>query len=263
MEITSIIGVILGFASVVIGFVMEGGEILALVAPTAAIIVFGGTIGATVTSYSKEELTAALAAFRMFLFKSNLDKLKIIEEIISLAERARREGILYLENSMDQIENQFLRKGIQLIVDGTNPELLRTILETEIYITEEKQEVGAGVFETAGGYGPTMGIIGTVMGLVHVLGNLSDPSELGPSVAMAFIATLYGVGSANILWLPMASKIKNISKQESVLKEMMLEGLTSIQAGNNPILIREKLTAFLNPKERESSGKMKEAEAVE
>lgn len=263
LEITSVLGIILAVSCLLIAFIMDGGHFLSLIAPSAILIVFGGTIGATVTSYSKEELTVAISAFRMFLYKSATDKLKTLEDIILLAERARREGILYLENYMEQIEDKFLRKGIQLIVDGTNPELLKTILETEIYTSQEKQEIGAGVFETAGGYAPTMGIIGTVMGLVHVLSNLSEPEKLGPAIAMAFLATLYGVGSANVLWLPMASKIKNISKQESVLREMMLEGLISIQAGNNPILIREKLVAFLSSKEREGSGKVKEAEANE
>jgi chemotaxis protein MotA len=263
VEITSIFGIILAVACLLIAFIMDGGHFLSLFAPSAALIVFGGTIGATVTSYSKEELTVAAGAFRMFFYKSATDKLKTLEDIILLAERARREGILYLENYLEQIEDKFLQKGIQLIVDGTNPELLRAILETEIYMTQEKQDIGAGVFETAGGYAPTMGIIGTVMGLVHVLGNLSEPDKLGPSIAMAFLATLYGVGSANVLWLPIAAKIRNTSKQESVLREMMLEGLVSIQAGNNPILIREKLVAFLGPKEREGSGKAKEVEADE
>jgi chemotaxis protein MotA len=256
-----ILGLLISLVSITFGFLEEGGKLSTLLAPSAALIVFGGTIGATVMSYSKEDIFSALSMLKMVIFKSVVDKSGTIEKIVALAEKARREGILYLENDLDEIEIPFLRKGIQLIVDGTNPEMLRTIMETEMYTMQEKQEIGASVFEKAGGYAPTMGIIGTVMGLVHVLGNLSDPEKLGPSIAMAFIATLYGIGSANIIYLPIAGKISNVSKQDAVLKELMLEGLMSIQAGNNPVLIREKLTAFLNPKERE--GEMREAVVFE
>lgn len=261
MDIMSILGLLISLVSITFGFLEEGGKLSALLAPSAALIVFGGTIGATVMSYSKEDIFSALSMLKMVIVKSVVDKSGTIERIVALAEKARREGILYLENDLDEIEIPFLRKGIQLIVDGTNPEMLRTIMETEMYTMQEKQEIGASVFEKAGGYAPTMGIIGTVMGLVHVLGNLSDPEKLGPSIAMAFIATLYGIGSANIMYLPIAGKISNVSKQDAVLKELMLEGLMSIQAGNNPVLIREKLTAFLNPKERE--GEMREAVVFE
>ena len=263
MEITSVLGIIIAIASLLIAFVWDGGHILALLAPSAALIVFGGTIGATVTTFSKTDLTAAMKMLKTFMFKNPLNKVEMIEDIVDLAEKARREGILYLENQLTNIESPFMRKGIQLIVDGTSPELVRTIMETEIYTFEEQQEVGASVFEVAGGYAPTMGIIGTVMGLVHVLGNLSDPGKLGPSIAMAFIATLYGVGSANILWLPIAGKLKNISKEESKIHEMMLEGLLSIQAGNNPVLIRERLTAFLDPRRQERDSQEKKAEVDE
>jgi chemotaxis protein MotA len=135
-------------------------------------------------------------------------------------------------------------------MDGTDPELVRQIMETEMYSIQERHHTGASIFETAGGYAPTMGILGTVMGLIHVLGNLEQPETLGPSIALAFIATLYGVGSANIIWLPIADKLKNQSKKEVMLRELMLEGVISIQAGYNPILVRERLTAFLKPKSR-------------
>jgi len=255
MDVTSIVGIILGTVCLVTAFVLEGGHITALFAPTAAMIVFGGTIGATITNFPKSDLLAAVKMTRMLLFLKLPNEVDLIEQIVQLAEKARREGILYLENMMEQLEDPFMRKGVQLIVDGTDPELVRNILETEIYTLQERQEAGAGVFEAAGGYAPTMGIIGTVMGLVHVLSNLSEPERLGPSIAMAFIATLYGVSSANIVWLPIAGKLKNLSKKESRVRELMLEGLISLQAGNNPILIRERLTAFLDPKRREKGGR--------
>ncbi|NLK51627.1 MAG: motility protein A, partial [Syntrophomonadaceae bacterium] len=139
---------------------------------------------------------------------------------------------------------------LQLIIDGTDPELTRNMLETEMYAVSDRHKVGIGMFESAGGYAPTMGIIGTVMGLVHVLGNLSDPGSLGPAIALAFIATLYGVGSANLIWLPIASKLKNKSGKETLIQELIIEGILSIQAGENPTIIREKLLSFLGPESR-------------
>ncbi|MEG3069828.1 MAG: MotA/TolQ/ExbB proton channel family protein [Candidatus Syntrophopropionicum ammoniitolerans] len=144
-----------------------------------------------------------------------------------------------------------MHKGIQLVVDGIEPEMVRMIMETEMYTIREHNNTGIGIFEAAGGFAPTMGIIGTVMGLVHVLGNLSNPETLGPAIALAFIATLYGIGSANILWLPIAAKLRNLSEKEDILRELMLEGLLSIQAGYNPIIVRERLTAFLRPGRRQ------------
>ncbi len=226
---------------------------MALLSPTAAMIVFGGTIGATIVSYSVSEIKTVPQLLKVTLFQKMPDENDLIEQIVGLADKVRREGLLYLENQLPQIEDGFMRKGIQLVVDGTDPELVRQIMENEMYSIQERHQNGAGIFETAGGYAPTMGIIGTVMGLVHVLSNLESPESLGPSIALAFIATLYGVGSANVLWLPLAEKLKNLSRKEVMLRELMLEGIMSIQAGYNPILIRERLSAFLNPKNRGKS----------
>jgi len=254
VEITTIAGVVIGISSLVIAFVLDGGHVLSLFKPTAAMIVFGGTIGATIISFSLGEIAAVPRLFKVILFQKTVDEISLIEQLVSLADKVRREGLLYLENELPNMEDSFMRKGIQLIVDGTEPELVRQIMETEMYAIQDRHYTGASIFEAAGGYAPTMGIIGTVMGLVHVLSNLESPETLGPSIALAFIATLYGVGSANLLWLPIASKLKNLSKKEAVQREMMLEGILSIQAGYNPILIRERLTAFLRPKSRSEAG---------
>lgn len=248
MGITTIAGILIATVSLVVAFVLDGGHIMALLKPTAALIVFGGTIGATIVSYSASELMSVPRLLKIILFQKMPDEVALIDQIVGLADKVRREGLLYLENQLPQIDDSFMRKGIQLVVDGTDPELVRQIMETEMYSIQERHHTGASIFETAGGYAPTMGILGTVMGLVHVLSNLERPETLGPSIALAFIATLYGVGSANVLWLPIAEKLKNISKKEAVLREMMLEGIMSIQAGYNPILIRERLNAFLKPK---------------
>ncbi|MFZ5644514.1 MAG: flagellar motor protein [Bacillota bacterium] len=258
MDLPLILGLVLGVFSLAGGFLLEGGHLTALLKPTAAIIVFGGTIGATMISFSLEEIKNVPRLFKIALSPKQQEPAEVIDLIVSLADEARREGLLYLENRLDAIDDQFLRKGVQLVVDGTDPELVRSIMEVELFAIEERHHVGSAIFETAGGYAPTMGIIGTVMGLVHVLGNMSDPSSLGPAIAVAFMATLYGVGSANVLFLPMGAKLANLSKKETTLRMLMIEGIVSLQAGYNPILIRERLSAFLNPVTRQ-----KEKEEVE
>jgi chemotaxis protein MotA len=250
VEITTVVGILIALLSLVAAFYIDGGHLLALLKPTAALIVFGGTLGATIVSFSLSELMSVPRMLKIIIFQKLPDEVALIEQIVDLADKVRREGLLYLENQLTQIEDSFMRKGIQLVMDGTDPELVRQIMETEMYSIQERHHTGASIFETAGGYAPTMGILGTVMGLIHVLGNLEQPETLGPSIALAFIATLYGVGSANIIWLPIADKLKNQSKKEVMLRELMLEGVISIQAGYNPILVRERLTAFLKPKSR-------------
>ncbi len=250
MESTTIGGILFAVVCLVVAFIMDGGHVTALLKPTAAMIVFGGTIGATMVGFSLSELKNVPKLIRVTLFHKLPNEIELIENLVDLSDKVRREGLLYLDNQLPQIDDEFMRKGIQLVVDGTDPELVRQILETEMYALEERHHSGANIFETAGGYAPTFGIIGTVMGLVHVLGSLESPENLGPAIALAFIATLYGVASANVLWLPIAEKLKNMSKKEAMLRELMLEGIMSIQAGYNPILVRERLTAFLKPRSR-------------
>ncbi|MGQ9825858.1 MAG: flagellar motor protein [Desulfotomaculales bacterium] len=260
MDPSAVVGFLLAVVALVGGFVLEGGHIGALFQITAAMIVFGGTIGATVLSFPLSDLMAVPRLISVAFFRNPPNPAEAIELIVKLAEEARREGLLYLENRLEEIQDSFLRKGIQLVVDGTDPDLVRNILEVEIYSIQERHQAGASVFEAAGGYAPTMGIIGTVMGLVHVLGSIDKPENLGPAIALAFIATLYGVSSANIFWLPVAAKLQNLSKKELLLRNLMLEGVVSLQAGYNPILIRERLTAFLKPGAREEGPPEREEE---
>jgi chemotaxis protein MotA len=250
MDLATDVGFILGLGSLLVGFMLEGGHIGALVQPSAALIVVGGTMGATIFSFAPGDLKVLPQLIKLAVFNRSYDPSKTIEDIVAMAEEARREGLLFLENRLPEIADPYLKKGLQLVIDGTDPELVKNILEVEIYAIEERHSIGSSIFEAAGGYSPTMGIIGTVMGLVHVLGNMSDPDSLGPAIAVAFMATLYGVGFANILWLPMATKLSNISKKEILLKELMMEGIVSLQAGYNPILIRERLVAYLKPSAR-------------
>ncbi len=251
MDVTTITGIITGFAALMIAFVMEGGTPGSLLSVTAALIVLGGTLGATAISFTLEELKKAPLLLKIAFQKQEYDFLSLIDNVVHLADKARREGLLSLEQNLNEIEDPFLRFGIQLVIDGVEGTLLRDLLETEIYCMDERHNNGIAIFEAAGGYSPTMGIIGTVMGLVNVLGHMDDPSSIGPAIAMAFIATLYGISFANLFWLPIGAKLKSKHKAERLYRELSMEGILSLQAGENPAFIREKLRVFLDRKSRE------------
>ncbi|MCY0875111.1 MAG: flagellar motor protein [Firmicutes bacterium] len=251
MDITTILGLVVGFASLLSAFVLEGGSPMALFGISAGMIVFGGTIGAVMVSFPSSQFKNVVPLFRTAFTNKKEDPLQVIEDLVSLANLARREGILSLEERVDKFNDPFFQNGVRLIVDGVDPELARSIMETELSYIEARHETNASIFEAAGGYAPTMGIIGTVMGLIHVLSNLTDIGKLGPLIATAFIATLYGVGSANILWLPIANKLKTKSKAEMLVRELILEGILSIQAGENPTILGQKLRVFLASGDRE------------
>ncbi len=258
MDPSILIGIFGAIIFLVGGFLLEGGHASALMQKTAAMIVFGGTIGATIASFSMKEIKTIPGLFKIVLTQKVPEPGEVIEKIVELAEISRREGLLQLENRLSEVSDPFLRKGLQLLVDGNDPELVKNTLEVEIYATEERHQTGKHIFEAAGGYAPTMGIIGTVMGLVHVLGQMSTPDKLGPAIAVAFIATLYGVGSANVIWLPIATKLGNLSKKEILIRQLMMEGIISLQAGYNPTLIRDRLSGFLKPTNRKRETKNKE-----
>lgn len=253
MNFTSIVGLIIGLAGLVIGFLLEGGQVGMLLKETAAFIVFGGTIGAVMISFNGEELKTLPYFFKEVFTQRKIHFSETVDILVSIADKARREGLLSLETQLDQIENEFLRRGMQLVIDGTDPELTRNMLEMEIEAYEKRQKVGIDIFMCAGGFAPTMGIIGTVMGLVQVLSNIEDPSKIGGAVAVAFIATLYGIFSANIFWIPFANKIKVQTEKDVDQMELIVEGVLSVQAGENPRVIREKLLTFLPPVEKQAA----------
>jgi chemotaxis protein MotA len=178
------------------------------------------------------------------------DVSQTIKMLVGFAERARREGLLALEDEAKDVDDVFLKKGIQLAIDGTDPELVRDIMQTDIAFLGTRHHAGSSFFATMGGFAPTLGVIGTVSGLVHMLANLSDPGSMGPSIAAAFIATLYGVSSANLVFLPLSNKLKHVSAEEVQVREIVMEGILSIQSGDNPRIVEEKLKAFLSPKLR-------------
>ncbi|MFD0714988.1 flagellar motor protein [Paenibacillus sp. GCM10027626] len=263
MDITTIIGIIAGILALFLGFLWEGGHAGSLFEKTALLIVLGGTFAAVAVSFPAALLRQIPDALRHAFRRPKIDPEARIEKMVEMATVARRQGVLALENATNEIEDPFLRNGLLMVVDGTDPELTKQILEMEIDALERKREQQAKIFEAAGGYAPTMGIVGTVMGLIHVLSNLSDPGSLGPSIAVAFTATLYGVASANIIYLPLASKIKSASSEQILFMEMMLEGILALQAGENPQLIRKKLTSFMSIEQDITMTKKVSADAKE
>jgi chemotaxis protein MotA len=244
MDLTTIGGILLAILCILGGQALEGGHAGSILQVTAALIVFGGTLGATMVSFPLKDFIRGVkmggAAFRQK--HVNLDALA--KEIVELSSIARRDGVLALEGKLASMSDAFLRRAMGFVVDGLDPTLTRNTLEAEIDAEHEESVVAAKVFETAGGYSPTIGIIGAVLGLIHVMENLSDPSKLGGGIATAFVATVYGVGIANIVLLPMATKLKRKLSLERERKNLICEGVLAIQEGLNPRVLEEKLRAL-------------------
>ncbi|MHA0856190.1 flagellar motor protein [Paenibacillus sp. CMAA1364] len=244
MDIITILGVLAGLLALIGGFLWEGGQLTGLFHLTAAVIVFGGTFAAVVISFPSSKLKLIPAAIRYAFVRTDTDMEQMVEDLVDLATISRRNGVLALELKSQDHPNSFLREGIQMVVDGNDSALVQQILEIEMDRVELKHQSFAKIFESAGGYAPTMGIVGTVMGLIHVLSNLSDPTQLGPSIAIAFIATLYGVASANLIFLPIASKIKSLSADEIHNMELLLQGILAIRDGDHPQIVRKKISSL-------------------
>jgi len=246
MDVTTLFGIVLGLSALVAGILLEGGNLGMYVGVSTAVIIFGGTIGATVVCFPLKTLATVPSLLITAFTNQNYDIPEIIKLIVRFSERARREGILCLEAELANTNDEFLKYGLQLVIDGTDPSLVRDTLQTKLVFIAERHHSGAKVFEMAGGYSPTMGIIGTVLGLINVLSNISDPSKLSGAIALAFIATLYGILSANLIWLPISEKLKNKHKAEQLMREIMLEGVLCLQSGDNPRIVEQKLKAFLS-----------------
>jgi chemotaxis protein MotA len=250
MKASSIIGIVIGCLGIAMGATMEGSQIMAVLNPSAILIVLGGTLGATITGTSFESIKAIPKLYKKAFSPDVLDLNGRVTELVGYAEQARRDGLLALDEQLAGVEDPFTKKGLQLVVDGTDPELVADVLDAENDAMRKRHAACAQPFEKAGGYAPTMGIIGTVFGLVHVLSNLSQPATLGPSISSAFIATLLGISSANLFYLPVAARLKQLSAAELHFREMTLEGILAIQAGDNPRVVAEKLTAYVPPELR-------------
>lgn len=245
MDIATIIGLILGFGAIIGGQVLEGGQLSAIIQGTAAIIILGGTMGATFVSFPLGYILQAAKDVKKVFKPPQTNHENIIKDIIGYAAKARKNGLISLEQESQNIKDVFIKKGISLVVDGIDPQKLRETMETELSAFEEHSKISAEVFEAAGGYAPTIGIIGAVLGLIHVMENLSDSSKLGSGIAVAFVATIYGLITANIICLPMGSKLKHRLKEELLIKQMVIEGLIAIQNGENPHFIEQRLRSYL------------------
>jgi len=252
VDIASIIGLFLGITAIVGGAFLEGLHLGSIAQPTAALIVLGGTIGATVLSFPLKTVKSALAGVRRVLLDKKGNSAAVVEEILSYAIKARKDGLLSLDSRIPTASDDFLKKAMRLAVDGTDAKVLRDTMDIELDHLDEQGELDAKVFDAAGGFAPTIGIIGAVLGLIHVMENLSDPSKLGAGIAVAFVATVYGVGSANLIFLPFANKLKVKHRRTVAAKEMMLEGIIGIMEGVNPKIIEEKLKGYLSVEERRS-----------
>ncbi|MBX5442835.1 MAG: flagellar motor protein [Solirubrobacteraceae bacterium] len=250
MKAASAIGVLGGIACIAVAATLEGTPLTALFVLPAWIIVLGGTFCATLGSTGFEGVKSIPTGYKVAFSPPPLDRLAHLRSLVSFSERARKEGLLALESDLEQIDDDFTRNGLQLVVDGTDPELVREVLEGEIAGMQARHKAVYEVFEKAGGLSPTIGIIGTVVSLIHVLGNLADPASLGPSISSAFIATLMGVGSANLVYFPIANRLKRLSSEEADMRAMVLDGVLAIQAGDNPRIVTQKLLTFLPPEER-------------
>jgi chemotaxis protein MotA len=246
MDVLSLIGIVLAFVAILGGNYLEGGHVGALVNGPAALIVIGGTLGAAFLQAPVHVLKRSGVVIRWIFLPPKIDLPAGIARVVSWSMTARKEGLLGLESIADLERDDYARKGLQLLVDGAEPEAIRSILEVDLYTQEGRDIQAAKVFESMGGYAPTIGIIGAVMGLIHVMGNLADPSKLGSGIAVAFVATIYGVGFANLLLLPIASKIKAVALRQARYREMLLEGILSIAEGENPRSIELKLQGFMD-----------------
>ncbi|MFP4381225.1 MAG: flagellar motor protein [Candidatus Sumerlaeia bacterium] len=251
MDIASIIGIFLGVGLILTGNAMEGGAVKSIIGIPAGVIVFGGTLGAIMLQFPPKTLISAVLGLKTIFLGYKLDPVGQIQQIVEFARRARREGILALEKEIPNIQDPFFSKSLNMAVDGLEPKTLYETMETEMETVEEEWKEKAEVWEAAGGYLPTVGIIGAVLGLIIVMGNLDDINKVGHGIAAAFIATIYGVGMANLVCLPVGGKLKTTGKSISKFKDMTLKGVLLIQEGINHSIIEEELKGYLDEKARE------------
>lgn len=245
MDILTLIGVALAFLAIIGGNALEGGHLNSLIQSTALLIVLGGTLGAVMVQTPLPTFLHALKIIKWIFITPTQNTRNTIDKILEWSQIARREGLLNLQDLAAEEEDTFLRQTMELLVDGTEPESIRRIMEVKITSEENFDTLAAKVYEGLGGYSPTIGIIGAVMGLIHVMNNLADPSKLGPGIAVAFVATIYGVGLANLFFLPAASKLKTIIADKALHQEMLIDGIVCIAEGENPRNIETKLQGYL------------------
>lgn len=247
-DLSTPLGLALAFGLILIGNAIEGGHLRAIIQPTAAMIVFGGTIGAVLVNYPLPVCMSSVKAVSRLIGNPGGDPRALLDEIIGYARKARKEGMISLEKEVENASDPFLKRALMMAIDGVDSKTIQESLELELTQLDEHGELSAKVYASAGGFAPTIGILGAVLGLIQVMSNLSDVGKVGEGIAVAFVATIYGVGSANIIFLPAAGKLRLKHKETMALREMMMYGALSIQEGQNPKLIEEKLSAYLHGK---------------
>ncbi len=250
MDILSIIGMILSLGAIFLGQHLEGGHIGSILQLTAFIIVAGGTLGAVMLQTPMPAFIKAIKSMGMVFSNAHVDVKGLIAQLVDLSNLSRKQGLLALEGKLKTLEDPLLKKGLQMVVDGTEPTKIREILDVEVEMFEEEFANVGKVYDALCGYAPTVGIIGAVLGLIHVMENMADPSKLGSGIAVAFVATVYGVGAANLFFLPFGGKIKAKAKELVMIRNMTIEGLVALAQGENPRMIEEKLSGYLPENER-------------
>jgi chemotaxis protein MotA len=245
MDPASIIGIVLAFVAIFVSMIMEGGDPTSILLLPPIILVLGGTFGAAMAGGMLKDTIGIVGLLKRALLTKKIEGEQMIDVLVKLADRARREGLLALEDEVKKVEDPFLRRGLELAIDGTDSDDLREIMESEVDSKRRHDKVGVKILNDMGGFAPTIGIIGTVLGLVHVLENLSEPAELGHLIAGAFVATLFGVLTANVVWLPLGNRLKRISDLEAEQMQLAMEGVIAVQAGSNPRLVARKLRSMM------------------
>lgn len=256
LEKSTVFGLILGFAAVTLGMMAKGASLSALVNPAAILIIFVGTAACLLNAFPMSQVKKFPKLFKMLFSRPpHMSHADILTLFVELSQLARREGLLALEPRLEEIGDPFLKSGLTMVIDGMDPDLVVDVLGLDIQQMEERHRSGALIFTQAGTYAPTLGVLGAVVGLIAALGNLDDIEKLGPAIAAAFVATLFGIFSGYVLWHPFANKLKLMSKEETELKRMMLEGVLSLQAGDNPATVEAKLRVFVPQGERDKLNK--------
>ena len=252
MEITTVIGVVMGVLAVSVGMVLKGASLAALINPAAFLIIIVGTAAALLNAFPLEQIKNFPVLCKKLVKKDeHIPKADLLTLFVELSQVARREGILALESKLEEIHDPFLKNGMSMVIDGMDVDFVRDVLDADIEAMEERHRSGALIFAQAGMYAPTLGVLGAVIGLIAALGNLNDIDALGHAIAAAFVATLLGIFTGYVLWHPFSNKLKLISKDEVELKRMMVEGILSLQAGDSPMAIESKLLVFIPQKVRE------------
>ena len=252
MDLATILGIVSAFGLVIIAIVMGGGLMLFINIPSLMIVI-GGTLGATMINYPLKDVLGAISVVKNAFFTSNSAAEEIVRQFVDFGGKARREGILALEADVKNVEDDFLGKGLQLSVDGLEPQAIETIMDTEVEFLRERHQAGAEIFSTMGMFAPALGMIGTLIGLVQMLQSMDDPNSIGPAMAVALLTTFYGSVMANLVYMPISGKLRTRSKEETLVKEMVIQGVISLTKGENPRILEQKMLAFMPPKERKSN----------